>query len=232
MAAEVKSPRPSGCDGAASRTRARPSLRSPEPWEFVLLRLLAEQTAVPFDQFARFLDADRRQAATVAKHLTEAGFADYGRFLYDEPHWIWLTGRGARLSATGFAARRPKIGAMARMRAVNEVRLHIANRAPDARWICGRSVVREQGMRGYRPNAVVEIGVERHAIAVYLRAGDQERMQDIVETHMARYDAVIAFARPASRKQLERLTAEHHWPKLVIRAIPEPPSGDVRSKSP
>ena len=64
---------------------------------------------------------------------------------------------------------------MARMRAVNEVRLHIARRAPEARWICGRSVVREQGTRGYRPNAVVEIGAERHAILVHLRVHDQER---------------------------------------------------------
>jgi hypothetical protein len=53
---------------------------------------------------------------------------------------------------------------MARMRAVNEVRLHIAKRAPEARWICGRSVVCEQGMRGYRPNAVVEIGRAGRAI--------------------------------------------------------------------
>ncbi len=58
---------------------------------------------------------------------------------------------------------------MARMRAVNEVRLHIARRAPEARWICARSIVREQGMRGYRPNAVVEVGGERHAILVRLR---------------------------------------------------------------
>ena len=86
-----------------------------------------------------------------------------------------------------------------------KVRLHITRRAPEARWVCGRSIVREQGVRGYRPNAGVEIGRERHAI---------------LETHMARHDAVIAFCAPPPRKRLERLAAQHHWPKLVLRDIP------------
>jgi hypothetical protein len=202
--------------------RGRRPLPPPEAWEFELLRLIAEQGAIPFDQLARFLDGNERQAASVVKHLTKVGYADYGRFLHDDPHWAWLTGRGARLSGTGFAFRRPKVGAMARMRAVNEVRLHIAARAPEARWISSRSVVREQGMRGYRPNAVVEMGRERHAIVVVLRSPEQERLRGILETHMARYDAVIAFANPQPRKLLERLAADHHWPKLVIRDIPKP----------
>ena len=109
---------------------------------------------------------------------------------------------------------------MARMRAINEVRLHIAARAPQARWVSGRSIVREQGKHGYRPNAVVEIGRERHAIVVRLRGGAEERERAILETHMARHDAMIAFCAPPPRKRLERLAAAHHWPKLVVRDIP------------
>jgi len=216
-------PKRVGTLGGGRGARSRPVLRLPEPWEFELLRLIAEQGAIPFDQMARFLGGDERQAASVVKHLTKVGYADYGRFLHDEPHWAWLSGRGARLSGTGFMPARPKVGAMARMRAVNEVRLHIARRAPEARWIGPRSIIREQGKTGYRPNAVVEIGRERHAIVVHLRAGDQERTRDIIETHIARYDALIAFANPRPRALLERLKAEHHWPKLVTRDIPKPP---------
>ncbi len=47
-------------------------------------------------------------------------------------------------------------------------------------------------------------------------------LSDVLETQMARYDAVIYFANPRPRAQLERLKAEHHWPKLVIRDIPQP----------
>jgi hypothetical protein len=34
--------------------------------------------------------------------------------------------------------------------------------------------------------------------------------------------AVICFANPRARAQLQRLRAERLWPKLVIRPIPEP----------
>lgn len=221
-AAQMVEPKRVGKLGGGPGARHRPVLRAPEPWEFELLRLIAEQGAIPFDQLARFLDCDQRRAANLAKHLTKSGFADYGRFLHAEPHWVWLSGRGTRVSGTGFAYLRPKIGAMARMRAVNEVRLHIARRAPEARWICGRSVVREQGLKGYRPNAVVEIGRERHAIVVKRRAHMPEHEREIIETHMARHDAVVAFCRPLPRNLLKRLQAEHHWPKLVVRDIPGP----------
>ncbi len=212
--------------GSGPGASRRAVLRAPEPWEFELLRLIAEQGAIPFDQLARFLGCEEAPAARVAKHLFKAGFADYGRFLYDEPPWVWLSGRGMRLSGTGFTYLRPRVGAMARMRAVNEIRLHIAARAPKARWLCARSVVREQGKRGHRPNAVVEIGRERHALLTCLRVQPQERTRAIVETHMARYDAVIAFAKPAPRRLLERLAQENHWPKLVVRTLPKPPQCD------
>jgi len=209
--------------GGRPETRQRPVIRLPQPWEFELLRLIAEQGAIPFDQLARFLDCEQEQAARLTKHLTKVGYLDYGRFLADEPHWVWLTHRGARFSATGFVGRPPRIGAMARMRAVNEVRMYITRRAAEMRWVCGRSVIREQGLKGKRPNAVVEIGSERHAIVV--RHGfphEERREREILETHMARYDAVIYFANSRPRALLERLKAEHHWPKLVIRPIPGP----------
>jgi hypothetical protein len=210
--------------GGGPGASRRPVLRPPEPWEFELLRLIAEQQAIPFDQLARFIGCEEDQAARIARHLSKSGFAECGRFLHGEPHWVWLSGRGIRLSGTGLHYRLPKVGAMARMRAVNEVRLHITGRAPKARWICGRSVVREQGVHGYRPNAVVEIGRERHAIVVKLGGGSGEHGRAVLETHMARYDAVIAFCAPVPRRRLERLAAEHHWPKLVLRDIPTRPT--------
>ncbi len=214
---------PSGVQHSQRRRGPR-RLPQPQPWEHRVLRLIAEQYALPFDQLARFLACDRGQAARVAKHLTKAGYADYGRFLYDEPHWLWLTARGARLSGTDFAAVKPKVGAMDRIRAVNEVRLHIAARAPEAQWISGRSISREQGKKGRRPNAVVELGSERHAILVKHGIRQTEwRERDILESLMRGYDAVIAFCAPAPKALYERLAAEHHWPKLVIRDIPQPP---------
>ena len=215
--------------GRDDRYEAR--LRAPEPWESELLRLIAEQQGMPFDQLARFIGCEQEQAARVAKHLFKAGFADYGRYLHDEPHWLWLTQRGADLSGTEFVGGCPKVGAMDRTRAVNEVRLHIAERAPEARWICGRTVFREQGRKGRRPNAVVEIGGERHAILVKHGTRQAEwRERDILESLMRGYDAVVAFCAPYPGNLYRRLATEHHWPKLVVRDIPTrpPPGGSIK----
>jgi hypothetical protein len=188
-----------------------------------LLRLIAEQAAIPFDQLARFIGCGEEQAARVARHLTKAGLTDYGRSLTAEPHWIWLTWRGARHSGIGFPAGAPRVGAMARMRAVNEVRLHIAARAPEARWVCGRTILREQGKRGRRPSAVVEHGEERHAIVVkHGLPHEREREIRVIEAHVARYDAVVYFANPRPLALLKRLHDEYQWPKLVLREIPRP----------
>jgi len=147
--------------------------RCPEPWEFELLRLLSEQYGMPFDQLARFLGCDDEQASRVARHLHRIGYADYGRFLVDEPHWVWLTS------------------------------------------------LREQGGRGRRPNAVVEIGGERHAILVKYGHRCEERSErDLLESLMRGYDALIAFCSRGHHGLYRRLAAEHHWPKLVVRDIP------------
>lgn len=192
----------------------------PQPWELTVLRLLAEQGAIPFDQLARFLGAAEHQAAAIAKHLTDRGFADYGSILHGEPHWLWLTWRGSRASGTGFGALPPKVGAMSRIRALNEIRLHICARAPHARWRCGRTVFREQGKRGHRPNAIVECDGERHAILVLLRPGARERLVPRLETLLRRHDALIVFTTRRSRPNLERLADQHHWPRVVLRNIP------------
>jgi len=221
-------PRISGAAVVSQRGRAgageRAVVRRPEPWEFELLRLLCEQQAIPFDQLARFFGCEAEQAARLAKHLYKSGFADSGRILHGEPPWAWLTGRGARLSGTGFASGQPKVGAMGRMRVVNEIRLYIARRAPEARWVCGRSVIREQGRQGRRPNAVVEIGRERHAILVKHAIRQSESSErEILESLMQGYDAVIAFCAATPGNLYRRLAETHRWPKLVVREIPQPP---------
>jgi hypothetical protein len=196
----------------------------PQPWEQRLLRLVSEQGAIPFDQLARFLAIEERQAARVGWHLAERGFATCRPVLHGEPPWLWLNSRGSRLSGTGLAHFKPTGHALTRIRAVNEVRLHITTRAPAARWICGRVVRREQGFRGAAPQAVVEVDGERHALVV--RPGNtgnvaQERAR--IEPLLARYNAVITFGSPRVRTALGRLACRYGYRNLVLRPIPRPP---------
>lgn len=201
----------------------RPTSASvPETWERSVLRLIAEQGAIPLDQLARFLEADERPARKIADHLSERGWTAYGRFLHGEPHWIWLTPRGCRLSSVGFSYLPPRVGAMARMRAINEIRLHICARAPEARWISGRTIFREQGHRGYRPAAVVEAGGEHHAILALLRPRPRDHLEPYLRTQLARHDAAIAFCSGAAKRPVQRLSREPGWRNLVVRDLPGP----------
>jgi hypothetical protein len=198
--------------------------RKPKLWEVELLALIAEQQAIAFDQLARFLHCDEADAAQIAMYLVHCGYADYGRLLVGEPPWIWLTGAGTKRSRTRFSTYSLRVGAMPRMRAVNEVRLFLAGRVPDGKWTSYRALVREEGRGGYSPNGVVSVRGERHAIVVRLRSQIEEREIKPIEAHMARYDAVIVFAKPNPRRLIERLAANLHWSKVVVRELPTPES--------
>ena len=206
--------------------RCNGAIRRPEPWELAVLRLVAEQGAIQLDQLARFLGCPFEEAIAVAEHLGAAGYAECRHFLVGEPPWFWLRERGARFSETGLRPYCPRLGALARMRAVNEVRLKVSRQAPGAQWISGRTVVKRGGTWGPRVSAIVEIGAERHAILVKHGLPQEERREcRILETHMDHYDAVVAFANLHIRTLLRRLHSEHYWPKLIVRSIPQPPPG-------
>jgi hypothetical protein len=229
MSFGVKGLRLSGAEtlrriGAQQLVPAERRTRKPKLWEVELLALIAEQQAIPFDQLARFLDCGEAEAAQVAMYLVHCGYAEYGRLLVGEPPWVWLTNGGSRRSRTGFAKYGLRVGAMPRMRAVNETRLFLAARVPEGEWTSYRALLSAQGPRGYRPNGVVGVGKERHAIVVKLGVQLEEREVNPIEAFRADYDAVIVFAKPEPRRFIERLAANRHWSRLVIRDLPTPES--------
>lgn len=200
--------------------RAHRLPRSVTSRERTLLRLVAEQYAIPLDQLARFRSCDEREVESVAERLARAGLAEHGHLLASEPPWLWLTHEGARQSRAGYRRYEPRAGALARIRAVNEVRLHVLARAPQARWVSSRSLVRDHGVGGHHPNAVLEIGSERHAIEIERVSKGQARAARILDAHSARYDAVVLFCTPRMRQFFERLNANRRWPRVVIRDLP------------
>lgn len=205
---------------AQQLTVAERRTRKPKLWEVELLALVADQQAVPFDQLARFLRCEEADAARIAMYLVHCSYAEYGRLLVGEPPWVWLTHTGSKRSRTGYSKYGLRVGAMPRMRAVNETRLFLARRVPDGEWTSYRGLFREQGFNGYKPNGVVRVRGERHAVVVRLRAQVDEREMRPIEAFRADYDAVVVFAAPAARRAFERLAANHHWSKVVVRDIP------------
>ncbi len=203
---------------------AERAARKPKPWEVELLALIAYQQAIPFDQLARFLHCEEAEAAQIAMYLVHCGYADYECLLVGEPPWIWLTAVGTKRSRTRLVKYELRVGSTPRMRAVNETRLFLASRVPKGEWISYRALLREQGPSGHKPNGVIRVGQERHAIAVRLRVQVEERESAPIEAFMADYDAVVVFANPQPRRMMERLAANFHWSNVVIREIPTPES--------
>ncbi|HEX3734399.1 MAG TPA: hypothetical protein VHU86_04520 [Solirubrobacterales bacterium] len=206
---------------APGRRRRRKRRAPLEPWERRILALVAGQGAIPLDQLARFLDCDDAAVRQTVHHFTGVWLARRASLLADEPDWVWLTERGNRLSEAGFKNYLPSPGALARLRAIGEARLLVERGAPSARWIGWRTLRRELSGSGQIPDAVVEIGDERHAIEVELSKKPKPTAARMIADRSARYDAVVCFCTPRTRRFYERLAAEEHLPKLLIRSLPQ-----------
>ena len=197
--------------------------------QLVILRLLSEQVAVPLDQLARLLGSTEGATLLHIRKLEAGGCVERGRFLVGQPVWIWLRHRGARLAATGYPLGPPPAAHLLdHRRAVNEVRIHLAQRVPQGRWICEREVRRHRDLNDHIPDAILEVDGERHAIEVELSRKRSWELPQIVAQHSDRYDAVVYFCGPLPRRMLEELHAGGEFPKLVVRDLP---SDSVPSKS-
>lgn len=201
--------------------KRRPLHREPSASEAVALRLLSEQVAIPLDQLARFLAGSPADVAGIVRGLEEAGWVERRCFLVGDCPWFWLSHRGVARAGTGFPQRQPDVAGLAHRRAVNEVRLHLCERAPRGRWVCERAIYRRRDPAEHLPDAVFEVDGERHAIEVELSRKGNREIRRIVAQHSDRYDAVLYFCGHSPYRLLKRVQAEGRWPKLIVRRLPE-----------
>ena len=203
-----------------SSSPKRPRHRDPTPEETSILRLLAEQGAIPMDQLARFLDVDKDTAEKIVKELEEIGCIQKDRPLQGDAPWVWLRHRGARLSETGFSASKPPISRLAHTRAINEARLIVTELAPTGRWVCERALRHAYPKGAKVPDAVFETEGERHAIEVELTPKSRRRLEGIIAEHSFHHDAVVYFCSPQALGQLQRIKEKKEVPRLFVRALP------------
>lgn len=216
----VRSPMHAQPESSQARRRPRRH-RPPSAEERSALRLLSEQAAIPLDQLARFLGASLAETVALVQGLEEAGCIEHRRFLVRDHPWFWPSWRGAELAGTGFHYKVPDVAMLAHRRAVNEIRLHLAERAPQGRWICERAILRQRDPEDHLPDAVFEIDGERHAIEAELSCKTHREIRLILAQHSNRYDAVLYFCGPRTYSFMKRVQGEGRWPKLIVRRVPE-----------
>lgn len=207
-------------DGDMDRRVGRRPEEPPE-WAVAVLDLLTRQGAISVGQLARFLKQDEASAERIVEYLCEEGWTNRARPFANEEVWVWVTAPGARFSGSGLSAPSLVVGGLERRRAANEVRLLLTEREPSARWISARELrCAGDGLRGPRPDGVVEVNGERHVIDLLFNPPSQTRLEDKLEERFAEYDAVIWFCGPRVKVLVERKQRDHYWPKLILRRLP------------
>jgi hypothetical protein len=215
---------PGAKPSAPARRTQRIPTRPPRHAEAEILGVLLEQGAVPLDQFARFIGAEPSEtdAGCLAQELCAAGLARCDELLADQPPWISPTNAGARLTGSPLRPLRYRTGALPRLRALNEVRLQIAERSPEARWVSRRLLLRRFGRYATVPGAVIEHGGERHGVGVALGVlGDEGSVIRRMDLLNANHDVLLYFcANSRARGSMETLQRKYRWSNLVIGDLP------------
>jgi hypothetical protein len=211
-----------------SRSKPRPA--PPGARELAVFAVIAEQCALTQPQLARLVDRSEHTARWLRARWQRAGWVEGRVLLHGAPPFVWLTMSGQQIAGSEFKPWRPQaIARLPHLAAVTDVRLHVAERRPEAMWVSERVLARERALRNERrahlPDAEVLIGEQRVAVEVELTQKERRRSEAIVAELCARYDAVWYFAPSGPRRQLERLAARPGFERIQVLPLDERRSG-------
>ncbi len=143
----------------------------------------------------------------------------------DEPAWVLPTAAGMAACGSGFGVWRPRLGSLAHVAAVNDVRLHVQGRAPSTEWVPERVLARDRLPGEHLCDGVAITEGRRVAIEVELTVKSRRRVTVILDELTGRFDAVLYFCAPGPHRQLTELAATGRWPALGVRELPTQESG-------
>jgi len=181
---------------------------------------VGEQYAARVDQLEPLLGCGPRTVQRTLARLRDAGLVVTRRVLVGDPAWVIPTGAGLRACGSCFSVWQPRLGLLAHVAAVNEVRLHIQARSPVSEWVCERTLARDRSAGEHLPDAVVFVDGQQVAVEVELTVKSRRRVSAILDELSSRFDSVVYFCAPAAHRQLRELAASGAWPALAVRELP------------
>ncbi len=190
--------------------------------DLAVLGWCCEQYAARTDQLEVLLGNGPRTVQRVIARLRDTGLITTPRLLVGESAWVIPTSAGLRAAGQGFGVWRPRIGLLAHVAAVNDVRLHVQARSPRSEWVPERVLVKERQSGEHLPDAVVIADGQRVAIEVELTVKSQRRVSLILDELSGRYDTVLYWCSPGPHRQLSALCESGRWPKLGVRDLRHP----------
>jgi hypothetical protein len=208
-----------------SRTAGRAEHELLRRRDLEVLGWLAEQYGARADQLEVLMGAGPRTVQRTVARLRAAGLVRTQRVLVDEAAWVLPTSAGMAACGSGFGVWRPRIGSLAHVAAVTDVRLHIQGRAPSTEWVPERVLARDRLAGEHLPDGVAITEGRRVAIEVELTVKSRRRVTAILDELTARFDAVLYFCAPGPHRQLTELAGSGRWPALGVRELPTQESG-------
>jgi hypothetical protein len=190
-----------------------------------VLGWLGEQYGARADQLEVLMGCGPRTVQRTIARLRDTGLVHTQRMLVGEPAWVIPTAAGMAACGAGFGLWRPRIGLIAHVAAVNDVRLHIQSRAPQTEWIPERALGRERGAGEHLPDGVAITEGRRVAIEVELTVKSRSRVTAILDELAGRFDAVLYFCAAGPHRQLTELAESGRWPTLGVRDLPHAEGG-------
>jgi hypothetical protein len=188
--------------------------------DVALLTWISEQYGAPADQLQVLLECGPRTVQRIVARLQHAELVQTRRLLVGEPAWVIPTAGGLRACGQRFGVWRPRIGMLAHVAAVNDVRLHVARRSPESEWVSERLLMLERRSGEHLPDALVVSDERRVAMEVELTIKSRRRTAAILDELSARFDAVLHFCTPGPRRVLLEHEASGRWPTLGVRELP------------
>jgi hypothetical protein len=204
---------------ARGRSSGSPG-RLVHPRDLVLLGWLAEQYAATTEQVGVLLGCGPRSVQRVLLRLREAGLVDTRRVLVGQAAWVMPTRAGLRACGSLYKVWQPKLGVLLHTAAVNDVRLHIQARSPQAEWVSERALAKDRREGEHLPDGVVLLDGRRVAVEVELTVKSERRVRAILDELTGRFDMVLYYCPPATRRQLTALKETGRWPTLGVRELP------------
>ena len=190
-----------------------------------LLRFAGEQYALTLPQLARLMGRSEHAARWLRDRWERAGWGRGGALVVGRPVLVWPTRAGMRLAGLEFRAWRPNPGAVAHIVAVNDVRMHIAGRRPEASWVCERELLRDRpSAQAHVPDALVVVGEREAAVEVELTQKSRRRAEAIMRELTSRHDSVWYFTTATTRRTIERAAEAIDASGVQILSLPESPA--------
>jgi hypothetical protein len=203
----------SACGGGRETLRRR---------DVEILGWLGEQYGARSDQLETLMDCGPRTVQRVIARLRDTGLVTTRRLLVGEPAWVIPTSTGLRAAGQHYAAWQPRIGLLAHVAAVNDVRLHVQARSPESEWVPERLLARERRAGEHLPDGLVITEARRVAIEVEMTVKSHRRVTAILDELTGRYDTVLYFCAPGPHRQLTQLAQTGRWAALGVRELPHP----------